>query len=130
MISHVSDTVYTLKFSRWIYFRGSMLQLKTAKISFNNPHTSTSPITGDKHVAIHMEASNTAIRSMRFHDDRACDSSLLRACQLGLEIRKIKTPRKFCFQVFGANLRNIVPAKILMYTVMSAVVAGMCGHQH
>ena len=38
---------------------------------------------GDQHVAIHMEVSNNAISSMRFYDDRACNSSLLRACQLG-----------------------------------------------
>ena len=31
--------------------------------------------------------------------------------------RDSKTLRKFCFQVFGANLRNIVPEKISTYTV-------------
>ena len=46
---------------------------------------------------MHVEASNNAISSMRFHDDRTCDSSLLRVRHLDSEIRKIKTPREFHF---------------------------------
>ena len=50
--------------------------------------------------------------SKQFHDDWACDSSLLRARQLqirasmGLAICEIKTPVKFRY-FFGANPRNI-----------------------
>ena len=55
--------------------------------------------------------------SMMIAIDRACDSSLLHARQLGLEIHEIKNTQKISFQVFGANPRNIVPAKISMYTV-------------
>ena len=53
-------------------------KLKTAKISFSNPHTNTLSITGDQHVAMHVEASNNAISSMRFYDGTSCNSSLLR----------------------------------------------------
>ena len=40
------------------------VKLQTAKISVSNPHTSTSSITGDQYVAIHVEASNDVISSM------------------------------------------------------------------
>ena len=87
--------------------------LKTVKILFSNPHTSTSLVTGDQHVAIHVEASNNAFRNMCFHDHRACDSSLLRG---PVEIREIKTLRKFRFLIIGANPQNIVPTKSKMST--------------
>ena len=64
----------------WVY--APIMKLITAKISFSNPHTSTSSITA---VAIHVEASN----SMHFHVNWACDSSLLRARELGSEIHEI-----------------------------------------
>ena len=61
---------YMLTFSRWISrVHAPTAKLKTAKFSFSNPHTSISPITGDQHVVIHVEASYTAISSMRFYDD-------------------------------------------------------------
>ena len=34
------------------------------KFPFSNPHYSTSPITGDQHVTIHVEASNNAVGSI------------------------------------------------------------------
>ena len=75
-------------------------KLKTAKILFSNPHTNPSSVTGDQHIAIHVEAFYNAISSMHFHDDRACDSSLLRVRQLGSEMREIKTTRKFDLSFF------------------------------
>ena len=53
------------------------------------------------------------IKSTHFHDHRACDSSLLHACQLGSEIS---------FSDFGANLRNIVSVKISTYMVYFCVI--------
>ena len=84
-------------------FAGPCSNREIKNILFSNPHTSVSPITGDQHVTIHVEGSNNAISSMHFHDDRACNSSLLRAPQLASEIpgkflepiRKISSPRRF-----------------------------------
>ena len=76
-------------------------KLKNEKILFRNP----------QHVAIHVEASNNPISSMRFHDDRPCDSSLQ---SLGSEIHEIKTPRKFNFQVLVPIRKILSPQK---YTI-------------
>ena len=99
-----------------------MLQLK---FLFSNPHINTSSITGDQHVAIHVEASNNAISSMRFHDDRVCDSSLLRANQLGLEIRELKLRENLVFR-FLEPIREMVSHEISTYTVFS--FDPLCNH--
>ena len=74
-------TVDLISLFSWVY--APSMKLRDTKfylpILTPAPHA---PVTGDQHV---VEASNNAISSiiMRFHDDRACDSSLLCARQLG-----------------------------------------------
>ena len=105
------DTVYIEIFAVDLFSQvhAPTAKLKTANILFSNPHTSTSPIIGD-HMSIHVYISlyNNAISSLRFRDDRACDSSQLRARQLGSEIRKIRSQpheTKYCpcenFNIYG-----------------------------
>ena len=101
-------------------------EIKTVNISFSNPHTSILPITGDQHVSIHVVASNNAI---------VCTSNLVQqhsttCAPVGFGDSKI--PRKFRFVVFGANPRNIFPAKNSTYMVYdgelcwSAIVQQLC----
>ena len=77
-------------------------------------------------VAIQAESSNSAVVGACMMTGRAtavcyvcanCKFSILVQNSICLAIRKIKTPRKLSFRVFGANPQNIVPKKISTYTV-------------
>ena len=66
---------------------------KTAKISFSNPHTSTSPITrGQLSPYTWKPLIMLPVVYTSVHDDWAYDSSLLCAYQLGSKICENKTP--------------------------------------
>ena len=88
-----SDTIYiyTLKFSPLFFI--SWVHSPTAKLKplVSNPHTSTSLITGDQHVAIHVEASISSMHLIIGRATAVCTRQLGQS-----EIREIITaPRIF-----------------------------------
>ena len=86
--------------------------LKTMKNSFNNPYTSTSPITGDQLSAYMWKPLTVGCAAMVIGSATAVyyvhTSRVWRFAKL--EPRENKY---FCFLFFGANPRNIVPCEII-----------------
>ena len=124
---HTRGTVYFFhggfNFAIFVGPRAPIAKLRTAKISFSDPHTSTSLVAGDRHavvtIHVHVEASNSSMRSMLIGRVTAVNYNY--TC-VRVGFRDSKTPRKFRFHVFGAfDPRNIVPAKISTYKVTVSV---------